>query len=429
MSQHASRSRLHIHASERFAFRPAKLTDPAASSELPDRGKNTRFAAYMTAVRASAKAGTLGVPLRPDPGRPDHTPTQKVSDASLFLSTQIRFGVALAVLSCVVIAGSGGDEKGRVRILTPWTDDWLTALRAYEPREPLVVAAIRRWEDAFLALIADLGPISHACPSRLSLALFVWALDERGVDLDDVTAVNAWLTDDGIAEICAQVGVSEKLTSRPTLRDHHTARIGYERRIDGCTKRPNFDYPIVRQLGWFTPAETWTFLSDCDDQRSAYLIDRCRKILTLGFGAGLTAAEISRLGEQHIYESAGAVWIDVVDGDKPRRVPVDADFADLLRPLQNYPASDYLLGEESLATVNGSLVHASWSIKRPGFRAMNLTWLRNRVMAGADLSATFAASQYKTLKVWSRCLDDIGLVTTPQWMSVSRPHPDSAAPR
>jgi len=394
--------------------------------------------------RSQRHARQLASPLVPrfpfvvDPGLPlARCRRRRIAHYISLISLVMRLtAVAVGLTTTVVVKGSGGDPTGRLVVLEPWSRDWIDTQNAYSPLETAVAAVLDKHRDTYRALMADLGPIVSTCPSRLSIALFIWALDELGVDLDDETAVNEWLTDDGIARVCELVEESPKLTTRPFLRDQNLVRIGMTRGVTGLTPRNQLRFPLVRTVGWFNPAEMWQFISDCDMQRSRYNCERARKILTLTFGAGLTATEVADVGQSNIYEAQGSVWVDVQAGPKPRRVPVDDDFAHLILGLRNMPGQDLLHGTrdagqlQRVQRINQSLLEGTWTLGvRPLFRAMNLTWLRNRVMANADMSAVFAASQYKTMKVFARCLDEADLVTSGQWRSVSRPHPDSEAPR
>ena len=110
----------------------------------------------------------------------------------------------------------------------PWTEDWYSLLCAYQPEHETIQAACSRNRDAFVDLVSGLGPIRQQSPALFDVALFVWALDDLGVNFAHDATVNQHLTQHGITRIEALI--QDKLTSRG-LRAEPLRQIEIARRV------------------------------------------------------------------------------------------------------------------------------------------------------------------------------------------------------
>lgn len=273
----------------------------------------------------------------------------------------------------------------------------------YEPMQPDPVwYEVREFVLSAVAKCSGRTPYDDRDLLIAATKLSSWAWETAGLDLD----VEVVFRRDLIANFVA-VGASEyRPAGRGNLRSQ-LLRMS-EVLLPGVNARKLQPLPPSDPTRPYRPMEQVSLRAWAESQSTAARRANARVLLSLGFGAGLSATEIGNLRVGDIVMDTDGVVIRVM-GDRRRDVPVLARWeADLAARTEELASDRWAFRENHKAfypnLISNFVNRSSVTVVRPQTQRMRTTWIVTHLTLGTPALALLRASGVDGLGALSRYL-------------------------
>ena len=168
-------------------------------------------------------------------------------------------------------------------------------------------------------------------------------------------------------------------------------------------------FPASAPVAPYTSAEQTALRSWAAAARTDYMSVNARLLLALGFGAGLSAAEVGGVRVRHLHVDADGVQVQV-EGARPRLVPVLADWEPALAAFRESAMFDDMFvfrprrAGPSRNLVANFLAKTNITGVRPSLQRMRVTWIVTHLSAGSPIKAVMQAAGVDSLEALTRYL-------------------------
>lgn len=166
----------------------------------------------------------------------------------------------------------------------------------------------------------------------------------------------------------------------------------------------------ARPLPPYTATEVVALRSWAAGQTTQTRLVQCHVLLALGFGAGLSAAEVADLRTGNVHVDSEGVLVEVV-GNRARMVPVLAEWESVLADLADAAMRPdlYVFGGPRRKvshknTVSNFVRATNIGRVQPSLQRMRVTWIVGHLVAGSPVKALMQAAGVDSLEALNRYL-------------------------
>lgn len=200
--------------------------------------------------------------------------------------------------------------------------------------------------------------------------------------------------------------------SRPTAANRRSLLLRMSEQLMPPGSRPVRLPPMwaARPLPPYPPADVAALRSWAVGQITQTRVVQCHVLLALGFGAGLSAAEVADLRTGHLHVDSDGVLVEVI-GRRARLVPVLAEWEAVLADLADAAMRPdlYVFGGPRRIvshknTVSNFVRATNIGRVQPSLQRMRVTWIVGHLIAGSPVKALMQAAGVDSLDALNRYL-------------------------